>query len=235
VVCFTQAISGVPDKSALGWLLSNGLNLPSGESKAAKEGKATFYETVKKHLIQLSNSGESIRFEPMPYYPANIRYLNSEEHQQLSAREFTATLKQQAQITSFSGLTSGAHDEAPDYDAMADSAFQGSTQNQPQLASAIENEFPKGSTAGTALHEIFEHIDFQTPVTEQQEVLNRILEKYSFDKKYQPAAIQLIQQSVDATLTDVNQNEFSLKQLSKAQRLDEMEFYLPLELTTDTV
>ncbi|MGK0272127.1 MAG: exodeoxyribonuclease V beta subunit, partial [Cocleimonas sp.] len=50
LVCFTQAISGQPDRSALGWLLSNGLTIPSGASKAAVLEKVEFFETYQQNL-----------------------------------------------------------------------------------------------------------------------------------------------------------------------------------------
>jgi len=90
-------------------------------------------------------------------------------------------------------------------------------------------DFPKGATAGIALHEIFENIDFVIPIAEQNEIVKRILDKYGFDEKHQSSAVQLIMQTLEAPLLDINQNTFSLKHLSKKNRLDEMEFYLPLE------
>ena len=153
-------------------------------------------------------------------YPANLKYQNTQTSEKLVAREFKATIKSQAQITSFSGLTAGAHDEMPDYDSLVDM--------QAQLAPIRDDEFPRGATAGTALHEIFEHIDFVKPVVEQIDIVNATLDKYGFDEKYQTSALQLIQQSLDSPLADNSEKIFSLKQLSKEQRLDEMEFYLPL-------
>ena len=226
VVCFTQAISGAPDRSALGWLLSNGLVIPSGNSKAANEAKAQYFEAYENNVQKLAASEASISLDSLPEYPRNLSYQHSQSKEQLVAREFKATIKQQAQITSFSGLTAGAHDEAPDYDSLADHR---KAEFNTQLPPPADNEFPRGATAGSALHEIFENSDFLIPLNEQQELVDSILDKYAFDKKHQPAAIQLIQQSVDAELVDAEQNKFSLKQLSKAQRLDEMEFYLPLE------
>lgn len=223
VVCFNEAISGNPDRSALGWLLSNGLTIPSGSSAADKKAKAEFFETYQQNLQNLSTSDASISVEVLPENPSNLLFNNIIEQQKLSAREFKASIKQQAQITSFSGLTAGAHDEAPDYDAIADYSLQ----NKSQLAPATEDEFPRGAAAGTALHEIFEHIDFVVPVSEQLDIIKATLNKYGFDEKHQTSAVQLIQQSLDVRL-QTPQNVFSLKDLTKSKRLDEMEFYLPL-------
>ena len=221
VVCFTQAISGEPDRSALGWLLTNGLSIPSGSTKADKIAKAEFFDTYRQNLQNLANSEASISFEVLPEYSNDLKYQNNQVSQALVAREFKAIIKPQAQITSFSGLTAGTHDEMPDYDSIAD--------QKSHAVAVSDNEFPRGPIAGTALHEIFEHSDFVMPMNDQLEVIDTVLDKYGFDKKHQASAVQLIQQTLNATLTDAKQNEFSLTQISKEQRLDEMEFYLPLE------
>ena len=48
VVVFPEAISGNPDKSAFGWLLTDGKTIPSGIEQAAKEEKPnTLRHTIK--------------------------------------------------------------------------------------------------------------------------------------------------------------------------------------------
>jgi len=209
VPCFTQSINYSPDNSAFGWLLTNGLKV--------SDNKEEYFSKYQESLYKLAESNANINIELLPEYPTNLLFNNTVEDQKLSAREFTASIKQQAQITSFSGLTAGAHDEAPDYDSIAD--------NKTRLNPIRDDEFPRGATAGTALHEIFEHIDFVTPINEQIDIVNSTLDKYGFESKHQAAALQLVQQSLEASL---DSKQFSLKQLTKVQRLDEMEFYLPL-------
>ncbi len=228
LVVFPEAISGSPDRSALGWLLTNGKTSPSGSGKAEKEQKADFQLSYEQNLLKLEAAGEgNISLDDLPEYPQNLVYQPIESDQTLTAREFTGEIKSQAQITSFSGLTAGAHAETPDYDS-----FIESKNKQAQLAQSNEEgieEFPKGATAGTALHEIYENIDFTQPIEEQTEIFDTILDKYSFEEKHKAAAMRLIGESIKAELESVDAETFSLKQLAKPQRLDEMEFYLPLE------
>ncbi|TCJ84646.1 exodeoxyribonuclease V subunit beta [Cocleimonas flava] len=233
IVVFPETISGSPDRSALGWLLTNGKSNPSGSGKAEKEQKAEFKLAYEQNLLKLETVGNgNISLDDLPEYPQDLVYQPIETNQTLTAREFTAEIKSQAQITSFSGLTAGAHAETPDYDSFVEI-------NNKQIAQAddgaenIVEAFPKGATAGTALHEIYENIDFTQPLEEQTETFDRILEKYSFEEKHKQAAMRLIGESIEAEL---HQNQMSaeteilsLNKLSKAQRLDEMEFYLPLE------
>lgn len=220
VVCISEAVKNAVDQSALGGLLTNG---------TSPEDKDEFYASYKQNLHYLAASDTSISLEPLPEYPRMLKYNNQESTQERVVRTFKATIKSQAQMTSFSGLTSGAHDETPDYDSIADQKSQSAKLSAKLSKTSTDDEFPRGATAGTALHEIFEYIDFEKPVSDQSELVNQILAKYAFEEKYQTSAQQLIQQSLDARLFDVTQNAFSLKQLDKSQRLDEMEFYLPLE------
>jgi exodeoxyribonuclease V beta subunit len=222
VVCFPQAINGSPDKSAFGWLLTDGRSIPSGSSAAAKKAKQEYFEAYNQNLQTLSENNPNISLTVLPEYPVDLKYQPEESDETLTARVFSAEIKKQAQITSFSGLTAGAHAETPDYDSLADSLQM----NAAAAQNAIEvDEFPRGATAGTVLHEIYENLDFIKPVEEQMDVIETSLKKYGFDQNHQASAMQLMQQSLQAELAE----GLALNQLSNDKRLNEMEFYLPLE------
>ncbi len=215
VVTQPKAISGTPDKTALGWLLTDGETIPSGNSKAAQEQKANFFASYKARLESLVEQGDgNISLQDMPM-DQNVRYQSPQTEQNLSAKSFSAEIKAQAQVTSFSGLTAGAHAEVPDHDS--------NTVSEPQAKR--EDEFPRGATAGSALHEIYENLDFTVPVSEQTEVISTALNKWGFDETHQASASLLMENSLQTELFE----GFSLQQLSNDKRLDEMEFYLPLE------
>ncbi len=216
VVTFTEAIYMNPDRTALGWLLSDGETIPSGSSKVAKEQKANFFTSYKATLEKLVEEGEgNISVSELPT-DLNERYQSPQSEKTLSAKNFSAEIRPQAQVTSFSGLTAGAHAESPDHDAQAVSP----------LLTKTDDEFPRGSTAGSALHEIYENLDFTVPVDDQTDVILTALSKWGFDEKHQNAATVLMTNSLQAELFE----GFSLQQLNNENRLNEMEFYLPLEL-----
>ncbi len=212
VVCLPEPVYKSPDKTALGWLITN------GKTTAITKDRKPFHEAYRHNLDKLvfKNKG-IISLDDLPAFPANLRYQAKQTDSDLSARKFTARIKEQAQITSFSGLTAGAHAETPDYDA----------QSRVPLIDlpSIENEFPRGAAAGIALHEIYENLDFTQPVSEQQNTVLNALNKWGFDSKHQDAASLLIENSLHAELFD----GFALNQLSHHKRLNEMEFYLPLK------
>jgi exodeoxyribonuclease V beta subunit len=220
VVTFTEAINMNPDKSALGWLLTDGETIPSGSSKPAKEQKANFFSVYKNKLEKLVTEGNgNISLNSFSDFSTDLneRYQSPKIEQTLTAKSFSAEIKSQAQVTSFSGLTAGAHAEAPDHDANFTTDAQQAKR---------EDEFPRGSTAGSALHEIYENLDFTVPVNEQVDVIAVALNKWGFDEKHQTSATMLMENSLQAELFE----GFSLQQLSLEKRLNEMEFYLPLEL-----
>ncbi len=221
VVTFTEAINMNPDRTALGWLLSDGETIPSGNSKAAKEQKANFFSSYKAKLEKLvEEGGGKITLSSFSDFSndLNARYQAPKIEQNLSAKNFSAEIKSQAQVTSFSGLTAGAHAESPDHDSNVPSESQTGDDKR-------EDDFPRGSTAGTALHEMYESLDFIVPVNEQSEIISSILSKWGFDGKHQTSAALLMENSLQTELFE----GFSLEQLSHEKRLDEMEFYLPLE------
>lgn len=216
VSCVPEAISGTPDRTALGWLLTDGKSIQSGSSKAVKENNAEYYLAYNERLKTLSEN-QNISVLDLPDFDANLRYQTIQTDQLLSAKTFTAEIKSQAKITSFSGLTAGAHAEVPDHDNQSE-------YTSPPVFTLFE-AFPRGATAGSALHEIYENIDFIQPLSDQEDVILNALNKWGFTEEHQAAATQLIENSLQAELFE----NFSLKNLSKENRLNEMEFYLPLE------
>ena len=216
VVCMPEPIKNAPDKTALGWLLTNGMEVQKGTTKAVKKQNATFYEHYKAHLDSLSQCG-SVSVQALPQFEEGLRYQAVASPEKLTARTFTADILPQAQVTSFSGLTSGAHNESPDYDANAPFS--------PTLPPLAENEFPRGNTAGSCLHEIYENLDFTLSLDEQALIFKDALHKWGFEEALVPVAQGLIRRSLDAELF----TGFSLSQLTNTHRLNEMAFYLPLE------
>ena len=91
--------------------------------------------------------------------------------------------------------------------------------------------FPKGATPGTAIHEIFENIDFQNSDNWDLTVVEKLL-KYRLHGDSDEIAVERKNACLDM-LHKVLHTELSrglsLSKVSKAQRLDEMEFYFPVK------
>jgi exodeoxyribonuclease V beta subunit len=94
--------------------------------------------------------------------------------------------------------------------------------------------FPKGANPGTAIHEMFEHIDFQNS-SEWNAVIEQSLIKFRLhtdensesvlDERIQVCR-EMIHNVLNAKLAPEN---FSLSNVTKSQRLDEMAFYFPVK------
>lgn len=206
VVCFPDPIKRSPDRSALGWLLSKGETI---------DNKKDFIQAYASTLKKLGSTKE-IGVNLLPKYDASLVYKNKQSTTILVANKFSATLKSQAQITSFSGLTAGAHAETPEHDSSPDKTIQ--------LPPLLDTEFPRGATAGSALHEVYENLNFTKPVDTQQDIILNSLLKWGFDKNHLDATNLLMTNSLKAEIGE----GFSLSMLSQESRLNEMEFHLPL-------
>ena len=203
--------------------MTDGETIPTGNSKAVQEQKANYYIAYNEKLEKLASTGTgNISQDTMPMN-ASQYYQNPQTETKLSARTFKATIKAQAQVTSFSGLTAGAHAETADHDNSIDKS---TPPHFYMMDNEEQDEFPRGATAGSALHEIYENLDFTQPIEAQADVVATGLNKWGFDEKHEKAATILMKNSLQAELFE----GFSLQQLSNEKRLNEMEFYLPLEL-----
>lgn len=95
--------------------------------------------------------------------------------------------------------------------------------------------FPKGANPGTAIHEMFEYIDFQDS-SEWPKIVEEKLRKYRLHsdginsdeevlRKRIQICLEMIQNVVETQLND----GFTLSDISLSQRLDEMDFYFPVK------
>lgn len=140
----------------------------------------------------------------------------------LSAREFKGRILPPWQISSFSGLTRGHHVEQPDYDA--DSVL--SEWQTPVETRHDRFGFPKGANAGTCLHSLFEHWDFQTTGDEWQQLIQKTLSQYGIDTDWTDVVEHWLPSVVSSPLS--TESALTLNCISQDKRLDEMAFYFPV-------
>lgn len=153
--------------------------------------------------------------------------LNMTSEHALAPRQFKGKIIPPWQISSFSGLTRGHHIEQPDYDA--ESII---SEWQPPVEKRHDRfGFPKGANAGTCLHSLFEHWDFQTTGNDWQQLITKTLNQFGIDTEWSVVVDNWLPTVVktplnaDATL--------SLSAIKSDKRLDEMAFYFPVsQLTT---
>ncbi|RTZ67162.1 MAG: exodeoxyribonuclease V subunit beta [Aquificaceae bacterium] len=214
VVTAPRKLKGYVDRSALGWLLSN------GETPNSKNFHVAYQQNMEDLVAQ---SSTTIAIEVLPESTAEqgaLHYQAQQSSRHLSARSFSSRIEKDHRVSSFSGLSAGHHSETPDHDN--DTLF-----NAVVPAENAVDEFPRGARAGSCLHEMYEHNDFRQELRmdEESEIV-KSLAKWGFDVELAATAQALLTRSLQAPLSA----ELKLADLSNQQRLNEMEFYLPLSL-----
>ena len=109
--------------------------------------------------------------------------------------------------------------------------------------------FPRGATAGTCLHAMMEHWDFADMEALAQQIVPDEMLRYGLDAPQHSDPLDLdpasqaptfehvagwLKQVVNTQLQDAQGNTFCLSELDRKQRLDEMEFCLPIGRSTAT-
>ncbi|MEO7319315.1 MAG: PD-(D/E)XK nuclease family protein, partial [Chthoniobacteraceae bacterium] len=134
-----------------------------------------------------------------------------------AARVFSATIRRDWSIGSFTSLTAAMDAEARDYDRDASPA-------ELAIAATGIHAFPRGMRAGTCLHEIFETLDF-TDDDAIEPLVARKLAVFGFDRpEFREAAADCVRRTLAVELAPGLQ----LSAVSKSSRLNELEFHLPV-------
>jgi len=212
--------------SALGHILFSGLELSSSQVWRA-------------HLSEFCVTNKAMSYQQFTSQTlleqGTLCFAQSENSPQaLSINTVTATIERDWRATSFSALSFKKHtdhiepgrsDEDHEKDEFA--------AQEDELPSPYS--FPKGAKPGSCLHEIFEQIDFTSPLEhptnkEQNldEVVKRALEKYHISESWQDVTEQWILDSLQCPLNANSSNDLSLSKLAPSDCLVEMEFNLPL-------
>ena len=152
------------------------------------------------------------------------------EQPELSFRAYSGRdrLEVQKKLESFTSLAGhGSEPGVPDYDQLLDNfsaPFDDGFENKKEDELNIF-DFPKGATAGTAIHKLFEHASFEFNGAEKDNhsgAIKEILEEYDFDLKWAPVIQQMIRD-----LAGCNMPGFDLGGLAIKDERREMEFHFP--------
>lgn len=231
VVIPTGAINTFGYNTALYWLLyghlDNATQLMQSASKRGKMKPEAHQSALEQQLLAfVEQAPNAIQHQLLIKGDESVYYQPIREQQTPRIYHFEHHVPRMSRIGSFSGLTRGTHDELPDYDALV---------LQPQARRSLDfYEFPAGAKAGVCLHKMYECLQFDEDLETQRElIIERTLLQYGYELNYLPAAMRLLEQSLQ---TPLNETGLCLAQLSQVQRLDEMEFYFPVnQLNVDVV
>ncbi|MEJ1298898.1 MAG: exodeoxyribonuclease V subunit beta [Candidatus Sedimenticola sp. (ex Thyasira tokunagai)] len=223
------------DQSPLGWLL-HGPSDPDA-ADALQQMKSGFkshdgnsLQMRVEQLIGCADGNLSLSLD-VPMESASADSGGDIPRPEPKARSFSRFLKRTRQLTSFSALSSGYHEmsELPDHDGASrkDLEVDGGGSRYDIF------HFPRGAAPGSALHAIFEELDFNNYTeAELSQLVKTNLEKYAIDSRWS----RVVEKMVAEVLTkELEQGSgLRLENLTARQCLVELEFYYPINrLTTD--
>ncbi len=221
----TGPVNGI-EASALGWLLHGRTCCGVAADWEALKGElATMPRAVMTRELQefAAGSGGTIRVsDRLPLLSDEAGRWNERAEQVGAVKVFRRAGFDAWGIQSYSGLIADAADEAPDRDAI-------------ELASAsaedgVADEFaklPRGTGLGTCIHEILESIDFTDGPDAWAAVVDAKLSVHRLDPPtWNTTVLNLLGRLVTARLPSIDW-EVSLSMISPAQRINELEFFLP--------
>jgi exodeoxyribonuclease V beta subunit len=184
--------------------------------------------------IIVDRANGTIRLSEMPMETGEKYSALPEKKITLSSRKFSGNIDRQWRISSFSFLVSGQPHSAElaDRDAISLPYFYSQKDFEESL---IEEEpsgifsFPRGTKAGTFLHDIFEHLDFVEKDTSliKKLVANKLIE-YGFELIWQETICDMIQKVLSVPL-EPERSDFTLSRIRSQDRINELGFYFPLK------
>jgi exodeoxyribonuclease V beta subunit len=89
--------------------------------------------------------------------------------------------------------------------------------------------FPKGTRAGSCLHDIFEHLDFT--YEDHQPIIHLVSQKlhsYGFGSEWLDVVCEMIRKVLETPLQQ-DRDDLRLRSVSNRERLNEVQFYFPLK------
>ncbi len=144
----------------------------------------------------------------------------------LSAKSVQRPVYQGWQIHSYTSLSHGAQEniEIPDYDReTATNIYQPTVDIDLEQAEKIAS-FPRGANIGVFLHAMLEHIEF-TDESQDIDILTPLMKQYAIDEEWLPTLCAWLSHIRQAHLHE----KFSLSELKRTDRRDELSFYLPFK------
>ncbi len=200
-------------------------------------------ETLKSHINKLTDlekrtqieklinrSDGSIEILPIPEPEENSYKPIKQQDFYPVPRLFNGIIEKNWHISSFSSITSGKEQNAelPDRDKSI-------TESTPIFTkSSVDSldifNFPRGTNAGSCLHNIFEHIDFSLANTDiiKQEIAER-LGRFGIQSIWTDTIFRTIRNVLNVSI-ETGKKTLKLSMLNPTDKIHELEFYLPLQL-----
>jgi exodeoxyribonuclease V beta subunit len=141
----------------------------------------------------------------------------------LDYRRFAGTIARDWRISSFTSLTANQGEELPDHDALG-------AETHGELPTSGIFAFPRGAKPGTCLHKILEKLEFtQWNQPAAATLVHEQLRAHGLpEAEFTNILVEMLGKVMTAPL-DARVPGLSLANITAAQRLNELEFYFPLQ------
>ena len=228
------------EKSSLGYLL-HAQHQPSGDSGLTINYPATLESaTITSDLASLVDQADGgILVEPLTEQRQSGYAGQASVHQSsLKAHIFTGNIDRTWCISSFSNITASplhSHDSHTQERAWTHDESNLAGEHVDKDAFNSFMDFPKGATAGSCLHMLFENLDFRTTDPDAiEQVTQSALKTFDFDLRWAPVVMTMVKRTLATPILTPEGGTFRLNQVSRQDQLTEMEFLLPLGMIETT-
>lgn len=143
----------------------------------------------------------------------------------LVSRTFHGHIHKTWKIASFTSITKKLPVDLADYDQRVSSHVE--LVQTPEEQTILH--FPTGAKAGNFFHKLFEFLDF-TEKTPNEELIVQQLRYFSYEPTKWKTIIEQFVTDVVTTPLEPQYPDFTLSSIRREQRLNELEFYYPLNL-----
>jgi exodeoxyribonuclease V beta subunit len=180
-----------------------------------------------------ARAGGCIDLRLLPSEPASRYTPQKPEPELLHARTFGGVIDHQWRVSSFSALTSRKPQEGewPDRDEGVLPDRSAEEDGEPgDTAAPVVNmfRFPQGARPGTLIHDILEHLDFADgDLAARAKLVAQKLNEYGFEPLWCETVCEMLARLLRVPLGGP-EKPFSLGDIPMADRLNELEFFLPL-------
>ncbi len=169
---------------------------------------------------QLNTMESLVELRSWPTVLPQHRLSMTEERQTLGAKPFTGRILPGWTMTSYSRLSSEV--------AVSEAGEQ--EESRTVLVPLAEDfrsplSFPRGSAAGTCLHNLLERLECHRPATDQQSLIAEVLEQGGIDGRWQGAVAQWLEEILAVELPGA----CTLGEIAPQDRINELNFLFPLE------
>lgn len=223
------------ETSAAAYLFHGDGRIEHGLDEMAGRVKNLSDEAMFNELTTVACEGKgNINLCEIPASMESIPILRQAPGNVLHCRDFQGIIDRSWRVTSFSSFVSKRPQKVdfPDWDATEDGEnilYQRSSERwSSDLKPSIFN-LPGGVHTGSLLHDILQHFDFiQKDQSIAEALVAEKLEEYGFDSKWAEIIVEMLG-NVIRTPIEPRDNTLTLSAISTQDRINELEFYFPLE------